>query len=363
MILMAIDHAAYFIGKVGPGEVWDLPLPDYPNTLAFLTRYITHLCAPGFSLLLGIGLVLYANARFSRGWSQAKIALYLVRRGLALIVLEQVLDNPPWLIGEMFSSVPIDHYRAPVPTPPSTGAWLSFSVLFELGCSMIVGGCLLRLASAWLLMLSLALLATSQWLVVSLQTEDAPVSAGLRLLFVPGATGILDVSYPMASWIAISNLGMVLGRFLLRDEAKACRAAGLSGLVLLAVFLWLRGNGFGDVHPATGAGWIDFLRVTKYPPSPAYLCLTLGGNLVLMGVSGLARKTPGLLPVYGRSALFFYFAHTWLFCLVGLVFPAGLPLWWIYPFWLSGLVLLYPACLGFARFKRGKPLESMWRML
>ena len=48
MILMAIDHASYFIAKVHPGEFWGMPLPQYPDGLSFFTRAVTHLCAPGF---------------------------------------------------------------------------------------------------------------------------------------------------------------------------------------------------------------------------------------------------------------------------------------------------------------------------
>ncbi|MCP4153291.1 MAG: hypothetical protein GY757_36505, partial [bacterium] len=43
MILMAIDHAAFFIAKVHPGEYWGLALPRYPGIIEFLTRWLSHL--------------------------------------------------------------------------------------------------------------------------------------------------------------------------------------------------------------------------------------------------------------------------------------------------------------------------------
>jgi uncharacterized membrane protein len=49
IILMAIDHARAFVAKNHPGEFWGHALPDYgSDALAFLTRLVTHLCAPGF---------------------------------------------------------------------------------------------------------------------------------------------------------------------------------------------------------------------------------------------------------------------------------------------------------------------------
>jgi uncharacterized membrane protein len=50
IVLMAIDHARGFIAKNHPGEFWGRALPDYGgDALAFLTRLVTHPCAPGFS--------------------------------------------------------------------------------------------------------------------------------------------------------------------------------------------------------------------------------------------------------------------------------------------------------------------------
>ena len=55
MVLMAIDHASFFIARVHPAETWASGPPYYASTIAFLTRWVTHLCAPGFFLLMGAG--------------------------------------------------------------------------------------------------------------------------------------------------------------------------------------------------------------------------------------------------------------------------------------------------------------------
>jgi uncharacterized membrane protein len=62
MILMALDHARFFIAKVHPLEYWAAPLPQYPNAVSFVARLSSHLCAPGFSFLMGAGMALFAES-------------------------------------------------------------------------------------------------------------------------------------------------------------------------------------------------------------------------------------------------------------------------------------------------------------
>ncbi len=87
IVLMAIDHARGFIARNHPSEFWGTPLPDYQGDwLAFVTRLVTHLCAPGFMFLMGAGAALFARSRARAGWSSVRIARHLLLRGLVLIV-------------------------------------------------------------------------------------------------------------------------------------------------------------------------------------------------------------------------------------------------------------------------------------
>ena len=91
---MAIDHARGFIARNHPGEFWGSPLPDYQGDwVAFLTRLVTHLCAPGFMFLMGAGAALFATSRARAGWSPVRIAGQLALRGLVLVVVGQLLEN------------------------------------------------------------------------------------------------------------------------------------------------------------------------------------------------------------------------------------------------------------------------------
>src|SRR5258708_699365 len=84
MVLMVLDHCRDFFGD---GRINPTNLAATTPAL-FFTRWITHLCAPTFSLLAGVSAALW-GAKRSRG----ELARYLITRGLWLIFLEQTWDN------------------------------------------------------------------------------------------------------------------------------------------------------------------------------------------------------------------------------------------------------------------------------
>jgi hypothetical protein len=120
--------------------------------------------------------------------------------------------------------------------------------------------------------------------------------------------------------------------------------------------------------------------VTKYPPSLDFLLMTLGPALVVMAwLEKFNLHFTNPLIVFGRVPLFYYVAHLFLAHLIEIVLnlvrygpkpflllappsmgsPSGLfplgygfPLWTVYAVWIVVLLVLYPACLWFARLKR-----------
>ena len=358
MIFMALDHASYFIARVHQSDWWGIPLSQYSSSLAFLTRFVTHPCAPGFFFLLGLSMAFFAESRHRLGWPDGRIRRYFLRRGLILIGLQIFAENIAWAL------VPIRETGPGV----TTFIFLYLGVLYALGTSMIICGWLLRLRTSILMGAGVAAVLMTQFLTPGAESVSRLYHPLLRAILIPGQTSFLRVKYPVIPWLGVALLGMALGRRMTRDPKGAFRLAFLFGAGALVLFPVVRFIGWpvGDFHPPADSGWIAFLNLTKYPPSLAFILVTLGIDLVLLAF--LSRKEEILkrwgkpLLAFGRTALFFYIVHLYVYGLTGLAFPKGVPPGWMYLFWLGGLVLLCFLCSWYARFKAQKAPDSIWRM-
>jgi uncharacterized membrane protein len=94
MVLMALDHASFFVAKTHSHEFWGTAMPWYDSAMPFLLRAVTHLCAPGFFLLMGVGMALFIAARTREGWGNWRVARFFLIRGVLLIAFQQFLENP-----------------------------------------------------------------------------------------------------------------------------------------------------------------------------------------------------------------------------------------------------------------------------
>jgi len=364
MVVMAIDHVAFFVAKRHPGEYWGVPLPDYPSVIAFFTRAITHLSAPGFFLLMGAGMALFRESRIALGWSQGRVARYFITRGLVLVLINQFLENPAWITGFLVANSDAFWPVAVTPGGAFSGGIL-FGVLTALGLSMIIAGIMSALPTTVLLVAGIGAAVTSQLLTPDASQVMVQFNPIMRLLNAPGLTGFIFVIYAVVPWLGVTLCGMALGRLARNKPDSYVRIATGTGLVLLVSFLVMRaGGGFGNHHTVPGPTVIDFLNVTKYPPSLTFLAITLGVNLLLLGaLQYLPSSWRRVLDVYGRSPMFFYLAHIWLFMLIGLPFRNGTGYGVLYVVWVIGMVPLYFACKRYTAFKLGKPAESYWRMM
>src|SRR6266481_5653295 len=119
MIIMALDHTRDFFHKTS----WtDDPLNLATTTpVLFLTRWITHFCAPVFVFLSG------ASAWFqSLKKSKTQLSLFLIKRGLWLIFIEIVVMNFAFFFNPNYPLV-------------------AFQTIWSIGISMIVLGLMIWL--------------------------------------------------------------------------------------------------------------------------------------------------------------------------------------------------------------------------
>lgn len=354
IVLMALDHANSFIaqGKRQP-ELWANLFPSYGgDALAFLTRWVTHLAAPGFFFLMGVGMLFFTQSRHQQGWSNWQIARHFMLRGALLILLQFFLENPAWQIG------------ADSPSPPY------FGVLYGLGGTMMMGSLFLFLPMRWVVgLLSLLLIVATEFLLPEARRGFIEYSVPLMLWLLPSVTGEIWVLYPIMPWLGVVGLGILFGGWLKADQAKAYSGAlwlGAAALLLFMLIRWL--DSFGNIRAMQGDDWIAFLNVVKYPPSITFLLLTLGIDLLLLGLFAQVTRHAGAslqaLALFGRVPLFFYLTHLYLYGLMGLwIAPKETGIAGMYPYWLLGLLILFPFCWLYGHFKQSRPSESWWRFL
>lgn len=357
---MAVDHASYFIARVHPLETWATPPPYYADTVAFLTRWLTHLCAPGFFMLMGIGIVYFAESRLAAGWTPGRITRFLATRGAVLLLVQQLLENPAWLMGTLSIDPAVESTMPSLPGPGGE-VMLAFAVLTALGVAMMVGSLLWR-APQWLLVAAAVITWTASAAMTpapSAALDPQPVL--MQLLFVPGHTGVLQNLYPWVVWLFPMVCGLALARAIRRDRSTLSRAIPAIGVFMLLLFVVLRWIA-GDPHPPA-PGLIGWLTVTKYPPSAAFFTLMLGMNLLML--SALARwpaRWLAPLEVFGLAPFFFYLAHLWMFSALSWFFPTGTSFGVMYLVWAVVVAALYPMCVRYAQFKFAKPATSLWRL-
>jgi uncharacterized membrane protein len=349
---MALDHANYFVAQAhSSGEYWGGSFPAYPSVWAFLTRLVTHLAAPGFFFLMGVGMVLFLTQRSKEGWSKAEIRKHFLLRGALLILLQLLVVNRAWEL-----------------SPGGWGVIIYIGVLTALGGAMILSAWLVEVKPAILLVLAAMPLIATELLTPSSDQWGTLFHPLLRLLLVPGGTQAFWINYPLLPWMGVTLVGLAFGGWLKQAPTKVFHRSLWIGLGALLLFALVRlGNGFGNIRPRTAGGWIGFLNVVKYPPSLTFVLLTIGINLILLRVfyfferSGATAWDP--LLVFGSTPLFFYIIHLFLYAGFGRLFtPKGTSLSIMALYWLLGLILLYPACLGFGVWKRRQSGRSLVRL-
>jgi CubicO group peptidase (beta-lactamase class C family)/uncharacterized membrane protein len=354
IVFMALDHANYFIAQQhSSGEYWGGAYPVYDSIAPFLTRFFTHFSAPGFFFLMGVGMTLFTLSRQKRGWSRGEIIRHFLLRGALLIALQLLVVNRAWEL--------------------ASGGWeieWYFGVLYAIGGAMIICSALLWLKPRYLVGISLFLLIGTEILVPDPQAwgQSFPLIQNL-FFFAGGNFPAVWVNYPILAWLELAVFGLAFGQWLAQDREKTFRLAVMMGLVSLAAFIVLRGlDGFGNLRPISDDGWMNFLNPVKYPPSITFTLLTIGVNLLLLRLFAWIEEWRASLlqplVVFGSTPLFFYILHLFLYAIIGRILtPQGVSIALMLPFWILGLLALYPLCKWYAGIKVKQPDQSVLRFI
>jgi uncharacterized membrane protein len=369
MLLMAIDHTRDYFSSAAIDPVD----PIYSWPLLFFTRWITHLCAPGFILLAGTSVYLQRQRKSVRTLTRA-----LILRGLWLIVLEVTVVSFGWSFG----------FGMPI-----------LQVIWVIGVSMIVLAVL-----QWL-----PLPAVGAFGVIVIfghdhfdrihaenlgHWSDAWYIFHERGLLTFHAHPVAVYGYPVIPWVGVMALGYCFGWVVAKNPKARQRISVIIGIASFGLFALLRFlHGYGDPGPGfehlgTPAHTVmSFLSVQKYPPSLHYLLATLGAVLLLFAlfdkavIAGWVGQIRTFLRVYGRVPFFFYVAH--IFVIHGLALGLAIvtnPNWrfWItpdavftrhfngwgyslpivYSIWIFVVFALYPFCAWFSDLKDRR--RSWW---
>jgi uncharacterized membrane protein len=368
MVLMLLDHTREFVHRDAP--FFDAADLSRTTVLLFITRWVTHFCAPAFVFLAGTGAAL----QLARGKSKRELSRFLLTRGAWLIVLELTVIR----LGVVFD---LDYRAFPG----------MLQVIWAIGVSMMVLAALIHLRTRWIAAMGIAVVALHNLadpLNVAVAPGAAPgaASALWMVLHQPGFIQVMGVRllvlYPVLPWIGVFLCGYCLGHVYGWDAGRRRRALVRLGLGMVAAFILLRlTNLYGNPFPWSAqknAAFtvLSFVNTSKYPPSLQFVLMTLGPALLVLAWAETVRRGPlgRALVTFGRVPLFFYLlqwpvAHGLALLLSTAAgkptghlfgFPgahpaqpgAGFGLGVTYLCWAAGVVILYPLCRWFAGVKR-----------
>lgn len=370
MIIMALDHVRdlFYIDSLTSD-----PLDLQTTTPAlFLTRWVTHLCAPVFVFLSGVS----AYLSFSKEKNYRQTQAFLIKRGLWLIFLEfTIITFGIW--ADIRFSV------------------FLFQVIGAIGCGFILLGLLIRLnprvmgIAALTFILVLNAVALPPFFYDGfLKNIPQPVVALVSPQFMQAGPTSFLIAYPPLVWAAIMLTGFAAAPLLFTGNADRKKLFFRVGLAMVLLFLAARFiNGYGDTAPWSAQAsplytFLSFINVTKYPPTLLFQFLFLGIMfLLLAGFENRENGFTGILTIYGRVPLFYYLVH-WYLIHAGLFLllfiqgygvsdfmfgfrfgrpegPSGLGLGGVYLVWVTVVAVLYPLCRGYEKYKFSHP-EKKW---
>ena len=370
MIIMALDHTRDFFHY---DAQLNNPLNLNNTTPAlFFTRWITHFCAPVFVFLSGTSAFLQSARK-----SKKELSIFLITRGLWLILLELIIINLVLTFDIYFSIIALE-------------------VIWAIGISMVILGLVIWLPFELILAIGLLIVLGHNTLDFY-EKGKAPGSfnAGYNLIHRVGFHPLSDkhsllILYPFLPWTGLMMLGYCLGKVLLsNNEAYRKKFLVIAGCSTIALFIILRFiNVYGDPFPWSEQAnsfstFLSFINASKYPPSLFFMAMTIGPALLFLAwCDNIRNAFTRIVSVYGRVPLFYFIVHLFLLHLATTIFyfarghsyaegmadqvftkfvkpGEGFSLTIVYLIWIAVVILTYPLCKWYDKYKTDNK-EKKW---
>ncbi len=363
MVVMVLDHTRDWFGN------HDISALDVSQTSPplFFSRWITHLCAPAFVFLAGVGTFLQDQKE------KSSLSIFLISRGAILIVLEQTLLR---CFGWYFN---FDYH------------FMNANVLWGIGGSMILLAAFINLPRLAILLVGLTLISIHDLLIQAVNINEGDRGYWLWAMFFKGgnieylSAHNFYVSYPIVPWFGIMAFGYGMGQYFSFGGVNKVKLIRWALAFLLTFMLVRLLSGYGNPAPwqhqeSNLNSFLSFINLEKYPPSFLFALLMLGIIMLLLAYAdSLFRFVQHPLRCFGEAAFFFYVAHImvvhglavimawirfggaeWLYrgpgifwseTLPGHPLGYGLSLPWVYGIAIAVTLALYPCCRWYSALK------------
>jgi len=263
IVVMVLDHVRdYFLADLNPNFMDDPQI----SPVLFFTRWITHFCAPVFVFLSGTSAGLMVLRK-----TPAELGRFLATRGLWLILVEWFVISNGFTL-------------APLGSPGFAGKTIVIlQVIWAIGASMVVLAACQFLGRKVCLVLGALIVFGHNALDAVWPTPDSfspasvPVWVALHArVREPIGPLYMVFSYPLLPWIGVMLCGFGASTLFELPARLRQRALKAAGIAMILAFVVLRAlDVYGDPNhwqtQPDGAlrTFLDFMNVTKYPPSLA----------------------------------------------------------------------------------------------
>lgn len=370
MVIMALDHTRGFFHYSSSMGADPMDL-ETTTPFFFFTRWITHFCAPVFVFLSGTSVFLFE----AKGKTKKQVSTFLLTRGLWLILVEILIIVPLWEFS--FNSIDLQ-------------------VIWAIGLCMVIFSALIFLPIRVLFFIGIIIIFSHNlldgikiheenwqsflWALVH-ERHKFTITENMRIL----------VAYPFLPWLGLMITGYCMGTLYTKNYPAAKRKNILlfTGLGLIMLFILIRSfNIYGDMHQWAEQRnamytFLDFIKITKYPPSLLFILITIGIALVVLSrLENVSNKLTNKIAVFGKVPFFYYIAHLFVIHLTAFIAffimggtwqqldPTGfhhsnLPpsfgfsLTVTYIAWIAIIILLYFPCRWYNNYKSNHK-EKWW---